>query len=189
MSRTDQEQKNGLKRRARAWVCIRVNVYIWVACRNQESNEAFTQVLFAWQFRLVVKLTVLHLPFTQSYQPYSFRSTPPDVASDPIPLHFTQPFGSPQEMHTRSDQSPVTVTDSSLAKEWWYPRHYRATLRALPFRGCAQGYYSKSYPNHLNFELTVFAALKLLYAVGMYDSAHQSWHPSLASVRSMERCP
>lgn len=56
-----------------------------MACRNQ----AFTQVLFAWRFRLVVKLTALHLPFTHRIQ-HALRQS----RSIGHHLHFVQLFGS-----------------------------------------------------------------------------------------------
>jgi hypothetical protein len=48
-------------------------------------NQAFTQVLFAWRFRLVVKLTALHLPFTHTVSNHTLSGfTMRDIASEPI---------------------------------------------------------------------------------------------------------
>lgn len=161
MSRTDQEQKNGLKRRARAWVCIRVNVYIWVTCRNQESNEAFTQVLFAWQFRLVVKLTVLHLPFTQPYQPYSgsHHPTSPPIRSISISSNRSVHRTKSTPFLITGHRSPVTVTDSFLAKEWSYPRFHIITLvlsgylESFTPSGVRARILLKSYPMHRTYSI------------------------------------
>ena len=70
--------------------------------------ESVTQVLFAWRFRLVVKLTAPHLPFTHRYciQSYSFWFTMCDIRADPLVAIC---ISSNSSVHNREYMHTVTV--------------------------------------------------------------------------------